>query len=272
MRLLWHMCDTVQYRKQLEEQSDDEQEETVDRQRKCSIGWRLMLRPNRSSTECGTQPEERADIPGSLLHIIVKRIFGALLERSQGGCPLHHFPYTQDDHPDEVEQQSNHGEKLHAPPLSRCVSSTAGFPSDVDDEKTIQTRGGQTATATPKDGRLVQSALRAYVARVCVYTALASLPAGAAELTTRFTRFGLIDREGTAFEFFAVEPLDSGFGRLALRHLDKPEAFGAPGVTVGNDIDLVHSTILLKELAEVMIRCTKRKVTYKDIHVQSSSS
>jgi hypothetical protein len=39
-----------------------------------------------------------------------------------------------------------------------------------------------------------------------------------------------------------------------------------------NDIDLVYSTILLKELAEMIIRCTKRKVAYKDIHVQSSSS
>jgi len=103
-------------------------------------------------------------------------------------------------------------------------------------------------------------------------TVLTGLPAGAAELTARFTRLGFVDREGTAFELFAVEPLDGGFGRYAVGHFDKPEAFGAPGVTVGNHIDLVHSTILLKELAEVMICCTKRKVAYKDIHVQSSSS
>ena len=97
---------------------------------------------------------------------------------------------------------------------------------------------------------------------------LAGLPAGAAELPTRFTWLRLIHRQGTAFELFAVEPLDGGFGCLALGHLDKPKAFGAPGITVGNDIDLVHSTILLKKLAEVMIRRTKRKVTYKDIHAK----
>jgi hypothetical protein len=98
--------------------------------------------------------------------------------------------------------------------------------------------------------------------------ALAGLPAGAAELPTRFTRLGFVDREGTAFELFAVEPLDGGFGRLALRHLDKPKAFGAARVTVGNYIDLIHGTILLKELAKVMIRRTKRKVAYKDIHAK----
>src|SRR4029434_7348478 len=76
-------------------------------------------------------------------------------------------------------------------------------------------------------------------------TVLADLPAGAARLTVRlptwFTRFGLIHREGTAFELFAVEPLDGRFGRLALRHLDKPEAFGAASVPVDNHIDLVHN-------------------------------
>src|SRR4029450_4704709 len=60
---------------------------------------------------------------------------------------------------------------------------------------------------------------------------LAGLPAGAAELTTRFTRLGFVDREGTAIELLAVESLDSRFGCLALGHFDKPEAFGAPGVT-----------------------------------------
>src|SRR2546427_6657546 len=68
------------------------------------------------------------------------------------------------------------------------------------------------------------------------------LPAGSARFTTGFTRLGLVDREGTAFELCAVEPLDGRFGRLALGHLDKAKAFGAPGVTVGNDIDLVHNS------------------------------
>src|SRR5262245_5961875 len=71
-----------------------------------------------------------------------------------------------------------------------------------------------------------------------VATVLAGLPAGAAELTTRLTRLGFVDRKGTAFKLFAVEPLDGGFGRRAVRHLDKPKAFGAARVTVGNHIDL----------------------------------
>jgi hypothetical protein len=102
-------------------------------------------------------------------------------------------------------------------------------------------------------------------------TFLAGLPAGPAGLPTRFTRFGFVDREGTAFELFAIEPLNGGFGGCTIGHLDKAKAFGAPGVTVGNHIDRVHNSILLKELAEVMIRRTKRKVPYTDIHAQSSS-
>ena len=51
-----------------------------------------------------------------------------------------------------------------------------------------------------------------------------------------------------------------------LGHLDKPEAFGASRVPVGNDLDLLHRTVRLKELAERLFRGTIRKVPYKDIH------
>ena len=107
---------------------------------------------------------------------------------------------------------------------------------------------------------------------MCTATVLTGLPAGPAGFPTRFTRLGFVDRERTAIVFFAVESLHSGLGRRTVGHLHKAKPFGATRVPVGNDTNLVHSTLLLKELAEGMIRCTKRKVTYKDIHVQSSSS
>jgi hypothetical protein len=94
------------------------------------------------------------------------------------------------------------------------------------------------------------------------------LPAGAARFTTWFAGLRFVDREGTAFELFAVEPLHGRFGGSHVGHLDKSKAFGATRVTVGNHIDLVHNSILLKELAEVMICCAKRKVPYKDIHAK----
>src|SRR5712691_4099625 len=97
------------------------------------------------------------------------------------------------------------------------------------------------------------------------------LPAGPAGLPTRFTRLGLIHREGTAVELFAVEPLNGSFGRRTVGHFDEAKAFGAPGVPVSNNIDLVYHTMGLEELAKAIIRRTKRKVAYKDIHVQSSS-
>jgi hypothetical protein len=140
-------------------------------------------------------------------------------------------------------------------------------------EKMTQVRSAHTATATPKDGRRSRTARQTYrLPGAEIEIVLAGLPAGAAELatrlTTRLTRLGFVDREGPACELRAIESLNSGFSRLALGHLDKPKAFRAARVTVGNHIDLVHGTILLEELAEVMIRCTKRKVAYKDIHAK----
>jgi hypothetical protein len=101
---------------------------------------------------------------------------------------------------------------------------------------------------------------------------LADLPAGAAELPTRlptrFTRLGLIHVEGPACELLALESLNSRFGRRAIRHFDKAKAAGLPRVPVRNNIDRVHRPILLKELAEVIICRTKRKVPDKDIHAK----
>jgi len=91
-----------------------------------------MPSTDRRNTECGTKEEYGPDIPGSVLDIIVKRIGIALLERSQGGGTLHHFPHTQNYHPDEVEQQSKQDEELHERPTYRGVSFTAGFPDGVD--------------------------------------------------------------------------------------------------------------------------------------------
>src|SRR2546428_4949201 len=71
------------------------------------------------------------------------------------------------------------------------------------------------------------------------------LPAGAARLPTRLTRLGFIDRKGPACELFAVEPLDGSFGCRTVGHLDKPQAFGAARVLVGNDSDVVHHAIRL---------------------------
>jgi len=64
---------------------------------------------------------EPSDIPGSLLDIIFKRICIALLESPQDGYTLEHFPNPQDHHPNEVEEQSNHGEELHTPPVYTCT-------------------------------------------------------------------------------------------------------------------------------------------------------
>ena len=97
-------------------------------------------------------------------------------------------------------------------------------------------------------------------------TAPQYLPTGPAGLAARFAGLRLIDREGTASKLMTLEPMNGRFGRLALGHLDEPKAFGTTRIAVGNDIDLVHRAIRLKELAEIVLSGAIRQIANKDIH------
>src|SRR5262249_33730009 len=66
----------------------------------------------------------------------------------------------------------------------------------------------------------------------------------------------------------ALEPLNGGLCRTGVRHLHEAKPTGLTGVPVGNDIDRVHSTIRLEELANVMISRAERKITNKNVHVR----
>src|SRR6266702_3210099 len=97
------------------------------------------------------------------------------------------------------------------------------------------------------------------------YTAR-SLPASLTGLTARFTRLGLIDREGPAPNLLALELGNRRSGGGAIGHLDKAKAFGAAGVAIRDHPDLVHHTIRLEELAEVVVGGAKRQIANKNIH------
>src|SRR5438093_12154872 len=95
------------------------------------------------------------------------------------------------------------------------------------------------------------------------------LPAGSARFTTGFARLRFVDREGTALQFFALEPSNGGLRRAVVGHFHEAKAFGPASRAINNDTDLVHGPILLKERAKVMISGAKRKVAYIDIHGDS---
>ena len=92
------------------------------------------------------------------------------------------------------------------------------------------------------------------------------LPARLTRLTTRFARLCFVDRDGTASKLFALEPLNGGFGCLGIRHLNKAKPTWTASITVGDEIHLVHNSILLEELAEVMVRSAIRQIANEDIH------
>jgi len=96
--------------------------------------------------------------------------------------------------------------------------------------------------------------------------AASGLPARLTRLTARFAGLRFVDRDGTAAKLFALEPLNSGSGCLAVRHLNEAKPTRAASIAVGNEINLVHNSILLKELAEVMVRRTIRQIANKDVH------
>src|SRR6266446_6713746 len=92
------------------------------------------------------------------------------------------------------------------------------------------------------------------------------LPARLTGLTARFSRLGLIDREGPARDLLALELGNRRAGGGAIGHLDKAKAFGAAGVAIRDHPNLVHHAIRLEELAEVVVSGAKRQIANKNIH------
>ena len=86
------------------------------------------------------------------------------------------------------------------------------------------------------------------------------LPARLTGLLARFTRFGLVDRQGPSPQLRALDALNGGFGSGAVGHLDETKTTGLPRVTISNDTDFVHRTIRFEELAEVVSRRSKRNI------------
>ena len=121
-----------------------------------------------------------------------------------------------------------------------------------------QGRDVQTATATLRGSRLSRTAIQALPP--------SGLPTGAVGLTTRFTRLGLIDREGPTLHLPALELGNGRSGGGAVRHFDKAKAFRAAGVAIRNDPALVHHAIRLEELAEVVVGGAKRQIANINIH------
>src|SRR6266568_2436872 len=148
-------------------------------------------------------------------------------------------------------------------PQQRCPAPKNAGRSPPGSGQPTDTAGGEfctkTPTATPRGWPSCERVALRGMPR-------GGLPAGPAGLTARFTRLGLIDREGPAFHLLALELGHRRFGRGAIGHLDKAKAFGAAGVAIRDHPDLVHHTIRLEELAEVVVGGAKRQIANKNIH------
>src|SRR5687768_4722615 len=102
------------------------------------------------------------------------------------------------------------------------------------------------AAATPA------SAAAAAVAAAAPAAAAAAVPAAAAAAARAvFTGLGLVDGEVAAHVVLAVEGGDGRLGLLVGGHLDEPEALGAAGVPVGDDLGALDGAVRGEQLLQV---------------------
>jgi hypothetical protein len=92
-----------------------------------------------------------------------------------------------------------------------------------------------------------------------------SLPAGPT-LTAGLPRLGRVDGERPATEVFAIESLNRRLRGTVVCHVDEAKPPRPAGLAVGNEIHLIHRTIGLKELADIIFRGGKRQIANIDIH------
>src|SRR5262245_19928361 len=86
-----------------------------------------------------------------------------------------------------------------------------------------------------------------------------AVAATATAATALLTGTSLVDDEGPAFEFGAVEVLD-GLVR-AIGHFHEAKAARAAGLAVGNDLGRGHGAVRAEHFAEVILGDAKGKVT-----------
>jgi hypothetical protein len=77
--------------------------------------------------------------------------------------------------------------------------------------------------------------------------------------------FGLVDGEVTTIDIAAVERVDRFGSLVGGSHLDEPEAAGAAGVTIVDDLSLGDLAVLREELLEIGRGSVEREITHVDV-------
>ncbi len=114
------------------------------------------------------------------------------------------------------------------------------------------TRGPTATTAT--------TARAATAATTASAKAAATTAAAALGLGTR-----LINIERTTVEFMTIESGDCAIRFRRIRHFDEGEATRTAGVTVGYQVNSVHTTVGLKERTDGRFSCREIQIAYKDV-------
>jgi hypothetical protein len=103
-------------------------------------------------------------------------------------------------------------------------------------------------------GNLVTASAAAAAAATASATATAAASAvtTAAAATLRLgARF--VHVEGSAPNFLPVDGVDCTLTLRVIRHFDEGEASGLSGVTIRNDVDAIHTAMLLKKRTNVLL-------------------
>ena len=121
-----------------------------------------------------------------------------------------------------------------------------------------------------------------------IYVSNIAFNATTQDLRQLFESYGVVDKiniitdrdTGQSRGFGFVEMPDSAAAKAAIQGLQGKELAGRTltvneakptglaGVTIGNDIDLVHGTIRFEELAEILSRSIERNIAHINVHAK----
>ena len=79
-------------------------------------------------------------------------------------------------------------------------------------------------------------------------------------------RFGLVDCDGPATYFGAVQLGDGLFGIPVDRHFNEAKPLGLTGIPIDDDIDLVYLPKLAEHICQFVGRHPVRQITYVNLH------
>jgi hypothetical protein len=108
-----------------------------------------------------------------------------------------------------------------------------------------------TTTTAPAAATTTTEATTATATTTAATATTTAVPTTATTTWAIFTRLGLVDGQGTAIVFLAIEGCDCGLGLIVGPHLDESKSLAAAGFPVADDFSAGHGAVLREQLFQI---------------------